>query len=148
MPRVRLPAGVGISFSLRHHVQTGSRAHPTSYPMGTEVPSPGIKQSGHEADHSPPSRAMVQNTWSCNSTPQYVFLEWYSLVRLVYQFYGQVDGNFVDVGVWIFGQEALVQIHKLPFLKVNVFLSSLTECDRSLYTTVLLHQRYHACQWK
>jgi hypothetical protein len=31
---VRFPAGAG-NLSLRNHVQTGSGAHPTSYPMGT-----------------------------------------------------------------------------------------------------------------
>jgi len=34
MIEVRFLAGAG-NFSLRHHVQTGSRAHPASYPMGT-----------------------------------------------------------------------------------------------------------------
>jgi hypothetical protein len=32
---VRFPAGEGRNFSLRHRVQTGSGAHPASYPMGT-----------------------------------------------------------------------------------------------------------------
>jgi len=30
---IQVPAGTG-NFSLRHHVQTGSRAHPASYPCG------------------------------------------------------------------------------------------------------------------
>jgi hypothetical protein len=34
--RVRFPAGAGAGiFSLHHRVQTGSGAHPASYPMGT-----------------------------------------------------------------------------------------------------------------
>jgi len=32
--RVQFPAGEG-NFSLHHHVQIRSRAHPTSYPIGT-----------------------------------------------------------------------------------------------------------------
>jgi hypothetical protein len=32
--RVRFPAGAG-NFSLHHHVQNGSGAHPVSYPKGT-----------------------------------------------------------------------------------------------------------------
>jgi hypothetical protein len=32
---VRFAAGAG-NFSVRHHVQTSSGAHPASYPMGTE----------------------------------------------------------------------------------------------------------------
>jgi hypothetical protein len=51
---VRVPAGTG-NFS-RHHVQTGSRAQSASYPMG----SWGVKRSGREADHSPPSSAEVK----------------------------------------------------------------------------------------
>jgi hypothetical protein len=31
---VQFPAGAG-NFSLRHHVQTASGAHPASYPKGT-----------------------------------------------------------------------------------------------------------------
>jgi hypothetical protein len=43
-------------------VQTGSGAHPTSCPMGTGCPFPGAKaQPGHDADHSPPSSAEVEN---------------------------------------------------------------------------------------
>jgi hypothetical protein len=41
-------------FSLRHRIQTGSGAHPASYPMDN-----GDK---------------VKNAWSYNSTPQYVLI--------------------------------------------------------------------------
>jgi len=34
-----------------------------SYPMGTRVPSLGIKRPGREADHSPPYNAEVENAW-------------------------------------------------------------------------------------
>jgi len=33
-------------------IQTGPRTHSASSPMGTAVPSPGIKRPGREADHS------------------------------------------------------------------------------------------------
>jgi hypothetical protein len=36
----------------------------------------GVKQPGREADHSPPSGAEVENTWSYTSIPQYVFMGW------------------------------------------------------------------------
>jgi hypothetical protein len=39
---VRIPVGAG-NFSLRHRVQTGSGAHPVSYPMGTRGSFPGGK---------------------------------------------------------------------------------------------------------
>jgi hypothetical protein len=43
-------------------VQTGSGVHPASCPMGTGVPSPGVKaRPGRDADHSPPSSAEVEN---------------------------------------------------------------------------------------
>jgi hypothetical protein len=43
-------------------VQTGSGAHPASYPMGTGGPYPGGKaRPGRDADHSPPSSAEVKN---------------------------------------------------------------------------------------
>jgi hypothetical protein len=41
-------------FSSSPCVQTGSEAHPASYPLGTGGPFPGGKaQPGRDADHSP-----------------------------------------------------------------------------------------------
>jgi hypothetical protein len=45
--------------SRRHRVQTGSGAHPDSYPIGTGGLSLGVKRLGREADHSPPFSAEV-----------------------------------------------------------------------------------------
>jgi hypothetical protein len=64
-----------MNFFLRHRLQTGSEAHPVSYPVSTRDSFPG-----GEADHSPPSSAEVKNVWSYTSTPQYVFMVW-SLVK-------------------------------------------------------------------
>jgi hypothetical protein len=49
-------------FSLCHCGQTGSGAHPSSYPMGLGLfPWDGeVKQLLHEANHSPPSSAKVK----------------------------------------------------------------------------------------
>jgi hypothetical protein len=58
--------GLGI---FHHRVQSGSGAHPASYPMGTRGSFPGVKPPGREADHSPPSSAGVKNAWSYTSTP-------------------------------------------------------------------------------
>jgi hypothetical protein len=57
---VRSPAGAkNCSSSL--FVQTGSGAHPASYPMGAGGPFPGAKaRPGRDADHSPPSSAEVE----------------------------------------------------------------------------------------
>jgi hypothetical protein len=52
---VRSPTGAE-DFSSSPCIQTGSRAHPASYPMGTGGPFPGVKaQPGHDTDHLPPS---------------------------------------------------------------------------------------------
>jgi hypothetical protein len=57
---VRSPTGADFSSSLC--VQTGSGAHPESYPMGTGGSFPGGKaRLGRDADHSPPSSAEVKN---------------------------------------------------------------------------------------
>jgi hypothetical protein len=45
--RVRFPAAAAAgNFSLHHRVQSGSGAHPASYPMGTRVSLPGGKAAG------------------------------------------------------------------------------------------------------
>jgi hypothetical protein len=52
---VRSPTGAE-DFSSSACIQTGSGAHPASYPMGTGGPLPGGKaRLGRDADHSPPS---------------------------------------------------------------------------------------------
>jgi hypothetical protein len=57
---VRSPTGAE-DFSSSLCVQTGSGAHPASYPMGTGGPFPGGKvRPGRDADHSPPSSAEVK----------------------------------------------------------------------------------------
>jgi hypothetical protein len=48
-------------FSCSLCVQTGSGAHPASYPMGSGGSFPGGKaRPGRDADHSPPSSAEVK----------------------------------------------------------------------------------------
>jgi hypothetical protein len=48
---------VGKDFSSSPCLQTGSGAHPASYPMDTER---GKARPGRDADHSPPSSAKVK----------------------------------------------------------------------------------------
>jgi hypothetical protein len=57
---------------MHYHVQSGTGAHPAYYPAALSL---GVKQVGHEADHSSPSSA-IKNVWSYISTPQYVFMVW------------------------------------------------------------------------
>jgi hypothetical protein len=63
---VRVPAGAG-NFSLHHRLQTGSGAHPTSYPTDTRISFSGVKWSGREAYHSSLPSAEVKNAWSYTS---------------------------------------------------------------------------------
>jgi hypothetical protein len=65
------------NFSLHHSVQTGSGAHPASYPMGIQGSYLGSKAAGAWKYHSLPTRAKVKNAWSYTVTPQQLFLEWY-----------------------------------------------------------------------
>jgi len=48
-------------------VALGSVKPPNQGVLGP--PSPGIKQPGCEADHSPPSSVEDNNVWGCTSTP-------------------------------------------------------------------------------
>jgi hypothetical protein len=58
---VRSPTGAEDFFSSPCS-QTGSGAHPASYPVGTGGPFPqGKAQLVRDADHSPPSSAEVKN---------------------------------------------------------------------------------------
>jgi len=57
------------NFTLCHHVQTSSGAHPASYPMGTGILTLEVKWPGCEADHSTPSSTKVKNVWGYTSTP-------------------------------------------------------------------------------
>jgi hypothetical protein len=55
---VRFPAGAW-NFSICHRVQTGSGAYPASYLMNTGDLSPEVRRPGREANHSPPSSALL-----------------------------------------------------------------------------------------
>jgi hypothetical protein len=65
---------LGKEFSLLHVVQTGPGAHPTSYQKVPGALSPGVKRSGREAHHSPPTSAEVKKMWIYASTPPYAFM--------------------------------------------------------------------------
>jgi hypothetical protein len=67
--RVRVPVGSNI-FSSPRRLQTGSGAHPASYPMGTRgALSPGVKWP-----EPPPASAEVKKMWLDTSTPPYDFM--------------------------------------------------------------------------
>jgi hypothetical protein len=60
--RGSIPGGGKEDFSSSFCVQTGSRAHPASWPMGTGGLFLGGKAwQGRDAGHSPPSSAEVEN---------------------------------------------------------------------------------------
>jgi hypothetical protein len=59
--RGSIPRQGAEDFSSSPCVQSGSGAHPASYPMGTGGLFPGGKaRPGRDADHSPPSSAEVK----------------------------------------------------------------------------------------
>jgi len=65
MTGVIFPGGSATEFfSLCHPIQTISEAHPASYSMIMKALSLGVKQPGHDTDHSPPSSAEVKNAQS------------------------------------------------------------------------------------
>jgi hypothetical protein len=65
-------------FSSSPCIQTGSGAHPASYPMGTGGPLPGVKaRPGRDADHSPPSGSMA-----CSETALLFFTLRYASCRM------------------------------------------------------------------
>jgi hypothetical protein len=56
-------------FFIPHSIQTSCGSHPVSYTVGTKALSFGVKQLGHEADHSTPSSAEAKNSWAIPSLP-------------------------------------------------------------------------------
>jgi hypothetical protein len=70
---VRVSTGAG-NFSLHYRVQTGSGAHPASYPMDTRGSFPGVKRLGREADHSTPSSAEVKMRGARPLLPHYALM--------------------------------------------------------------------------
>jgi hypothetical protein len=72
------------SFLVHHSFTTFDALHTRQALEPTQPPircvagalSPWGKQSGREADHSPPSDAELKNLWSYTSAPSYVLTEW------------------------------------------------------------------------
>jgi hypothetical protein len=67
--------GLGIFlFTTTSRTALGPTQPPIKWVL--ESLSLGVKRSGREADHSPPSSADVKNAWSYTSVPQYIFMVW------------------------------------------------------------------------
>jgi hypothetical protein len=72
-----LQVGAG-NFSPHHRDHVGwFRAHLVSYPKGIGGCFPGVKRTGRETNHSPPSSGEVKNASSYTSAFLYVFMAWY-----------------------------------------------------------------------
>ena len=68
-----LISGKGRYFRFLQSAHSGYESHPASNLVGTGAPSPGLRRSGREIDHSPPPSAEVKSEWSCTSTsPTYL----------------------------------------------------------------------------
>jgi hypothetical protein len=59
-------------FSMLSRLALGPTQPPIQWVPGAL--SPGVKQPGREADHSPPTSAKIKKTWVYTSTPQYTFM--------------------------------------------------------------------------
>jgi hypothetical protein len=72
---VRLPAGAG-NYPLHHRIQTGSGAHPASFPIGSGSSFPGGKTAGAWSSPLTSTYCRGQRKYSYNSTPPppYVFM--------------------------------------------------------------------------
>jgi hypothetical protein len=84
----------GRGFLCCHRVQTGFRAHPASDGYRGLFPG-GVKRTGREADHSPPSTAEIKNAWSYTSTRPYL-MAW-SLVKQRDRFTLKLPSLFLSV---------------------------------------------------
>jgi hypothetical protein len=69
---VRVPVGSRIFFSTSSRPALGPTQPPIQWVPKTL--SPGVKRTGCEADHSPPTSAERKNTWTYTSTPPYAFM--------------------------------------------------------------------------
>jgi len=58
---------LGILLNIESRLALGPTQPPIHWVPGAL--SQGVKQLGHEADHSPPSSAEVKNMWSYTSVP-------------------------------------------------------------------------------
>jgi hypothetical protein len=68
--------GLGIFlFTTASRTALGPTQPPIQWVLGAL--SLGVKRSGREAEHSPPSSAKIKNAWSYTSALQYVFMVWY-----------------------------------------------------------------------
>jgi hypothetical protein len=59
-------------FSMLSRPALGSTQPPIHWVQ--EALSPGVKQLGLEADHSPPASAEVKKMWNYKSTPPFAFM--------------------------------------------------------------------------
>jgi hypothetical protein len=75
----------GSDISLLRVLQTGTGAHPASYPVGTRV-----KRRRGEAGHSSRTSAKVKNVWINTSTPPYIII---IIIIIIYSH--SVDPNLV-----------------------------------------------------
>jgi hypothetical protein len=66
------------NFALVNFVETGSMAHPASYPVGNEGSFPWGEVAGGEADVSPPFSSKVKNEGAIPPLPHTRIYLWHS----------------------------------------------------------------------
>jgi hypothetical protein len=78
--KVQSPAGAG-NFSLHHHVQNGSGAHPGSYPVGTRGSFPGDKATRPWSWSLTSIKCRGRMRGTIPPLPQYAFMVWCSVKK-------------------------------------------------------------------
>jgi hypothetical protein len=70
--RVRSSMVKNYHFSISTRSALGSTQPPIQWVLGALLQ--GLKQQGHDVDHSPPTSTEVKETWIITSTPPYAFM--------------------------------------------------------------------------
>jgi hypothetical protein len=88
--------------------------------------SPGVKRTGREADHSPPSSAEIKNAWSYISPPPHVFMAWH-LVKHRNNFTFALEKTVTKQGDYLQNKEA--GCYRDKRLSAGVFQHFEDECS-------------------
>jgi hypothetical protein len=150
-------------------VQTGCGAHPASYPVGTGSPFLGGKaRLGHDANHSPPSSADLDEGTYCVLWKQ-ICLQTTLIINNRLLFHSRFSCNYTWIGTYmcilIYGSRFIllcfvywgllhivcfvfsnfIKIHFLYFhhtydyISVNSFS---TDCPLLLHKSLVIHQKW------
>lgn len=119
--------GVERDYSLLHNVQNGSGTHPASYPIvigGSPVRGEGVKWSGREADHSPPSSTEIKKKGDLCLCPPYVSRVWCLIKQVQEQFHlcaSHICTADVGPGSQVPNRDRHMSVHLFSLMRHNFF---------------------------